>query len=253
MRLKGKVAVVTGSSRGIGRAIAERFAREGARVVISSRKLAACEAVAEGIRQAGGEAIAVECHVGRKEQLEHLVAETHKAFGGLDVLVCNAATNPIFGPLQDCPDDAFDKVFQTNVRATFQLCKLAIPGLVARGGGSVILLSSIAGLHGSLVLGAYAMSKAAELSLARSLAVEWGRSKVRVNSIAPGLVRTDFAKALWENPELLAQIENRTPLGRIGEPADIAGVALFLASDDSAFVTGQTLVTDGGATVTDPL
>jgi NAD(P)-dependent dehydrogenase (short-subunit alcohol dehydrogenase family) len=251
--LEGKVAVITGSSRGIGRAIAERYAKEGAKVVVSSRKLAACQPVAEAIRAAGGTALALECHVGKREQLEQLVAETTRTYGGIDVLVCNAATNPVFGPLQDVSDEAFDKILQVNLRSTFQLCKLVLPDMAKRGGGSVVLISSIAGLHGSLAIAAYGVSKAAELSLARSLAVEWGRQSIRVNSIAPGLVRTDFARALWENPDLLAQVEARTPLGRIGEPEDIAGIALFLASNDSRFITGQTLVADGGATIADPL
>ena len=253
LSLQDKVAIVTGSSRGIGRAIAERYAKAGAHVVISSRKIAACEPVAEAIRTAGGSAIAVECHVGKSDQLERLVVETKRAFGGVDILVCNAATNPVFGPLQDVSDEAFDKVLQVNLRSTFQLCKLTLPAIAQRGGGSVIFISSIAGLHGSLALGAYGVSKAAEFSLARSLAVEWGRQHIRVNCIAPGLVRTDFAKALWENPELLERVETRTPLGRIGEPDDIAGIAQFLASPDSAFITGQVLVADGGATISDPL
>lgn len=252
-QLAGKVAVITGSSRGIGKAIAEHFARAGAKVVISSRKLEACEPVAAALRGQGYEAVAIACHVGRKADLEQLVAGTRKAFGGLDLLVCNAATNPVFGPLQDLPDDAFDKILGTNLRGTLQLCQLAIPVMAAGGGGSVIVISSVVAFQGSLALGAYGISKAAEISLCRNLAVEWGPRQVRVNAIAPGLVRTDFAKALWENGELMERVQTRTPLGRIGDPDDIAEVALFLASPASRFITGQVIVADGGLTITDPL
>jgi dehydrogenase/reductase SDR family protein 4 len=247
--LKGKVAVITGSTRGIGRAIAESYARAGARVVISSRKPEACEAAASEIREAGGEAMAVAAHVGRKPELEALVARVRQAWGGIDILVCNAATNPTYGPLHTIGDEAWEKVLTTNLTSVFWLTGMVIPGMAERGGGSVILISSIAGLRGSTVIGAYGVSKAAEAQLARNLAVEWGPQGVRVNAIAPGLVRTDFARALWEDPQRLERAENRTPLRRIGEPEDIAGVALFLASDLSRYVTGQTIVADGGETI----
>lgn len=247
--LKGKVAVITGSTRGIGRAIAESYARAGARVVISSRKPEACEAAASAIREAGGEAMAVAAHVGRKPELEALVARVRQAWGAIDILVCNAATNPTYGPLHTIGDEAWEKVLTTNLTSVFWLTGMVIPGMAERGGGSVILISSIAGLRGSAVIGAYGVSKAAEAQLARNLAVEWGPHGVRVNAIAPGLVRTDFARALWEDPQRLERAENRTPLRRIGEPEDIAGVALFLASDLSRYVTGQTIVADGGETI----
>lgn len=244
--LKGKVVIVTGSSRGIGRAIAELFARAGAKVVVSSRKAEACEPVASAIRDAGGEAITVPCHIGSKDALQNLVDKTLDHWGQVDVLVCNAAINPLYGSMSDLSDDAFDKIMGTNVRSTWQLCEMVLPVMAKNGGGAVVLLSSIAGIRGSTVIGAYGMSKAAEAALARNLAVEWGPKNIRVNALAPGLVRTDFARALLEDPERLARAENQTPLRRIGEPEDIAGTALFLACDASAYVTGQTIIADGG-------
>ncbi|KAA0909816.1 SDR family oxidoreductase [Aquicoccus porphyridii] len=247
--LKGKVVVVTGSSRGIGRAIAEVFARQGARVVVSSRTAEACTPVAEAIRNAGGDALVVPCHIGKKQDLRQLVDKTIETWGRIDVLVCNAAINPVYGPMSDLTDEAFDKIMGTNVRSTWQLCEMVLPGMAANGGGAVVILSSIAGLRGNAVIGAYGMSKAAEAALARNLAVEWGPKNIRVNALAPGLVKTDFARALWEDPERLARAENQTPLRRIGTPEDIAGVALFLATDASAYVTGQTIVADGGEVI----
>lgn len=247
--LKGKVVVVTGSSRGIGRAIAEVFARQGARVVVSSRTAEACAPVAEAIRNAGGDALVVPCHIGKKQDLRQLVDKTIEKWGRIDVLVCNAAINPVYGPMSDLTDEAFDKIMGTNVRSTWQLCEMVLPGMAANGGGAVVILSSIAGLRGNAVIGAYGMSKAAEAALARNLAVEWGPKNIRVNALAPGLVKTDFARALWEDPERLARAENQTPLRRIGTPEDIAGVALFLATDASAYVTGQTIVADGGEVI----
>lgn len=247
--LKGQVAVVTGSTRGIGKAIARELAEAGAMVVISSRKQEACEAVAEEFRAKGLEVMALACHVGHKDQLQNLVDTTIKSWGRIDVLVCNAATNPVYGPLAEISDEAFDKIMATNVRSVFQLCNMVCPGMAARGKGSVILISSIAALRGNAVIGVYGISKAAEAGLARNLAVEWGPKGVRVNAIAPGLIRTDFAKALLDDPVRRERSEQATPLRRIGEPEDIAGVALFLASDASAFVTGQTIVADGGETI----
>jgi NAD(P)-dependent dehydrogenase (short-subunit alcohol dehydrogenase family) len=247
--LTGKVAIVTGSSRGIGRSIAEHLAAAGARVVVSSRKASACEEVAQAIRTAGGEAVAIPANIGDKAQLENLVNETRRHWGRIDVLVCNAASNPYYGPMAQMPDDAFNKILQNNVVSNHWLANLALPEMAERKDGVVIIVSSIGGLKGTGVLGAYAISKAADMQLARNLAVEWGRHNVRINCIAPGLVKTDFARALWENPETLRRYEMLTPLGRIGEPDDIGGIAAFLASPAAAFITGQTIVADGGVTI----
>ncbi len=247
--LNNKVALITGSSRGIGKAIAQQYAAHGAKVVISSRKAEACEAVAKELTDQGYEAIAVPCHIGDKGELQKLVDATMKRWGRIDVLVANAATNPVYGPMSELTDEAYDKIMNTNVKSTWQLCNMVLPQMAERGDGAVILLSSIAALRGNTVIGCYGMSKAAEAALARNLALEWGPHNIRINSIAPGLVKTDFAKALWEDPERLKRVENQTPLRRIGEPEDIAGVALFLGSRMGAYVTGQTIVADGGETV----
>jgi NAD(P)-dependent dehydrogenase (short-subunit alcohol dehydrogenase family) len=251
--IRGKVAVVTGSSRGIGKAIALRLAEAGARVVVSSRKQDACEAVVAEIREAGGEAIAVACNISDKLQLQGLVDSACNAFGQIDILVCNAAVNPHYGPSQTIPDDAFAKILDCNIRSNHWLCQMTIPAMAERGDGVVIIVSSVAGLHGSVGIGTYGISKAADMQLARNLALEWGHANVRVNCIAPGLIRTDFARALWENPTTLASVCARTPLGRIGEPDEIAGCALYLASPAASFMTGQTLVVDGGAEISSPL
>jgi NAD(P)-dependent dehydrogenase (short-subunit alcohol dehydrogenase family) len=247
--LQGKVAVVTGSSRGIGRAIAERLAEHGARVVVTSRKLDACEEVVKAIKGAGGEAFAHACNIGRKEELQALVNAAIQKWGGIDVLVCNAAVNPYFGPSIDMPDDAYDKVMNSNVRSNFWLCNMVLPQMVGRGGGSIIVISSVAGLIGSPSLAVYGLSKAADMALVRNLCVEWGPKNIRANCIAPGLVRTDFARALWENPDTYAHTVKAYPLRRIGEPDEIAGAAVFLAGPSGSFMTGQTLVIDGGGVI----
>ncbi|MBV9136210.1 MAG: SDR family oxidoreductase [Hyphomicrobiales bacterium] len=247
--LSGKVALVTGSSRGIGRAIAEECARAGAKVVISSRKLEACEEVRDILKAEGHDAIAMAAHAGSKEQLASLVQQTVSRYGRLDICVANAAVNPFFGSLTDAPDDAFEKTMATNVKAVWWLAQLAKPHLVASREGSFIVISSIAALRGTSLLGVYGISKAAETALVRNLAVEWGPFGICVNAIAPGLVKTDFARALWENEAARKKREAETPLQRLGEPLDIAGVALFLASRASRFVTGQVLVADGGVTI----
>jgi NAD(P)-dependent dehydrogenase (short-subunit alcohol dehydrogenase family) len=247
--LTGKVAIVTGSSKGIGRAIAEALARAGAKVVISSRKAEACEAVAEPLRKEGCTVEAIPCHIGKREDCEALVAKTKEKFGPAGVLVCNAAVNPYYGPMSGLTDDAFGKVMETNVRSNLWLCNLVRPDMAARKDGSIIIVSSIGGLKGTDKLGIYAISKAADFQLARNLAIECGPDNIRVNCIAPGLVRTDFAKALWENPKTLQETENRTPLRRIGEPDDIAGAAVFLAGRAGSWMTGQTIVIDGGVTI----
>lgn len=244
--LKGKVAVVTGGSKGIGRAICERLAEHGAKVVVSSRKVDACEQVAQGIRANGGEAVAVGCHIGRKDELQALVDGTIARWGRIDILVCNAAVNPYYGPSTEMPDEAWDRVMNSNVRSNFWLCNMVVPGMVARKDGVIIIVSSLGGFQGSDTLGAYCISKAADMQLARNLAVEFSQHNVRANCIAPGLVRTDFARALWENPDLLRKTVEHTPLKRIGEPDEIAGAAVFLASAAGSFMTGQTMIIDGG-------
>ena len=246
--LTGKVAVVTGSSKGIGRAIAERLAEHGARVVVSSRKEDACETVAAGIRARGGQAMVIPCHIARKEALQALVDRTTAAWGGIDILVCNAAVNPYLGPAAGASDEVYERIMGANVRSNFWLCNMVLPQMAVRGGGSVIIISSIGGLRGSAQLGLYAISKAADMQLARNICVEWGPKNIRANAIAPGLVRTDFARALWEDPVLYRKRTKDTPLQRIGEPDEIAGAAVFLASKAGSFMTGQTLVIDGGTT-----
>ena len=249
--LHEKVAVITGSSRGIGLAIAQRMAEFGAKVVISSRKPDACEAVAKSITAAGGTAIAQAANISYREAVQGLVDRTLREWGRIDILVCNAATNPYYGPLRDIDDAAFDKIMATNVRSNLWLCNMVIPQMAQRKGGAVIVISSIAGLKGNLALGAYGISKAADFQLVRNLAVEWGPSNVRVNAIAPAIVRTDFARKLWENPEIYNKAVSRYPLGRIGEPDDVAGVAILLGSRAGAFITGQVIVVDGGVTISD--
>jgi NAD(P)-dependent dehydrogenase (short-subunit alcohol dehydrogenase family) len=251
-RLDGQVAVVTGASRGIGRAVAEHMAAAGARIVVSSRKLDACEQVVAGIAQAGGEAIAAQCNVSHREQLAALVDRAVATWGRLDILVCNAAVNPYFGPMSGISDEAYDKIMNSNVRSNFWLCNLAAPHMVKQGSGAIIIVSSIGGAQGSATLGVYGMSKAADSSLVRNLAVEWGPKGIRANCIAPGLIRTDFSRALWENAALLAMVEKNTPVPRIGEPADIGGLAVFLASPAASYLTGQTIVVDGGLTIREP-
>ena len=247
--LTNKVAVITGSSRGIGLAIAECMASLGANVVVSSRKAEACEAAAQAIRAKGGEAAVIPCNVSRKNEVEALVEGTKQRFGAIDILVCNAAVNPYYGPLGGLSDEAFDKIMGANVRSNLWLCNLAIPAMAERGGGAVVIVSSIAGLRGTEVLGAYGISKAADFALARNLAVEWGPKNVRVNCIAPGLVKTDFAKALWENEAALARRNAGTPLRRIGMPNEIGPIAAFLAAPAASFITGQVIVADGGVTI----
>jgi NAD(P)-dependent dehydrogenase (short-subunit alcohol dehydrogenase family) len=247
--LSGKIAVVTGSSKGIGRAIVECLAGLGSKVVVSSRKQEACEAVAAGIKEKGGEAIVIPCNVSRRNDVEALVDETIKQWGGIDILVCNAAVNPVFGPLAKLTDEAFDKIMGANVKATIWFANLVCPVMATRGGGAVVIISSIGGMRGSETLGAYGVSKAADFSLARSLAVEWGPKNIRVNCVAPGLIKTDFSRALWENEAAVSARTARTPLRRLGTPDEIAGVAVFLATPAASYVTGQVIVADGGVTI----
>lgn len=251
--LAGKTALITGSSRGIGEAIARRMAEHGANVVVSSRKIEPCEAVAAAINKEFGNgrevAVARACNIAYKEQLEALVKASREAFGKIDILVCNAAVNPYFGPMAGCPDDAFDKIMGSNVRSNFWLANMVLPEMVERKDGVVLIISSIGGLKGSALLGVYGISKAADFQLARNIAVEYGRHNIRANAIAPGLIKTYFAKALWENEEILAASNKGTPLARIGTPDEIAGAAVFLASPAGAYMTGQAMVIDGGRTI----
>ena len=248
--LTGKTAIITGSTKGIGRAIAYRMAQHGAHVVVSSRKADACDDVTSEINAAfPGSAIAIPCNIGYKDQLHVLVDRTHDAYGQIDILVCNAAINPYAGPMADCPDEAFDKIMGSNIRSNHWLCSMVLPEMKERQDGSVIIVSSIGGLRGSEILGAYSISKAADMQMARNIAVEYGPYNVRANAIAPGLIRTDFAKYLWENPDILKRSTAGAPLRRIGEADEIAGAAVFLSSRAGAFTTGQTIVCDGGATI----
>ena len=248
--LTGKVAVITGSSRGIGKAIAERMAQHGAKVTISSRKAGPCDEVAAEINAAYGEgtAIAVPANISSKDDLQRLVDETRKAFGKVDIVVCNAASNPYYGPMAGIADDQFRKILDNNIVSNHWLINMVVPEMIERKDGAVIIVSSIGGLRGSPVIGAYNISKAADFQLARNLAYEYGPHGIRVNCIAPGLIKTDFAKALWDNPETLKRSTSTVPLRRIGEPDEIAGAAVFLASEAGAFMTGQAIVVDGGAT-----
>jgi len=247
--LSGKVAVVTGSTRGIGLAIAEAMAAHGAKVVISSRKAPVCDEVASRLRAAGHEAIAIPCNVSHKDQLRRLVDETRRNWGAIDVLVANAGINPFFGSSLEIPDSAFEKILDVNIKSNHWLCQMVIPEMRARRDGVIIIVSSVSGLKGSGRLGTYAISKAADMQLARNLAVEFGPDGIRANCIAPGVVRTDFARALWEDPEAARSQEAWTPLRRLGRPEDIAGAAVFLAARAGAWLTGQTLTIDGGATI----
>ena len=250
--LSGQVAVITGSSRGIGRSIAENMARAGAKVVVSSRKADACEKVVAAIRDAGGEAISVPCNISDPAQLKNLVDKTVEAWGRLNILVCNAAVNPYFGPMETMPEDAYDKIMNCNLKSSFLLCRMAGPLMATAGGGSIIIVSSIGGHQGSETLAVYGMAKAADFSLVKSLAVEWGPRGIRANCIAPGLIKTDLSRVLWENPKLLKNVEEGSPVRRIGQPDDIGGVAVFLASKAAAYLTGQTIVVDGGLTIKEP-
>ncbi|GJL88080.1 MAG: short-chain dehydrogenase [Minwuia thermotolerans] len=244
--ITGKVAVVTGGSKGIGKAIAEALAAHGAKVVVASRKLDACQAVVDGIKADGGDATAISCNITNREDLEKLVRESEAAYGQIDIMVANAAVNPFMGSNLDIPDDAFQKIMTCNVQSNLWLAQMVIPGMQARNDGAFIIVSSIGGLKGDRSLGAYAISKAADFQLARNLAVEFGKDNIRVNCIAPGLVKTDFAKALWTDPERSSKRLAGTPMARLGEPEDLAGIAVYLAAPAGSWTTGQVFVVDGG-------
>lgn len=247
--LSGKVAIITGSSRGIGRATAECMASIGARVVISSRKAGACEEVAESIRSSGGEAIAIAANIAEQDELAALVRGSREKWGQVDIVVCNAAINPYYGPLAGLTDELFDKMMHSNVRNNLYLCNLVLPEMAERKDGVVIIVSSIGGIRGNAILGAYGLTKAADMALVRNLAVEWGKKNIRVTCIAPGLIKTDFAKALWQDPAMRANVERMTPLGRIGDPTEVGGLAAFLATPAGSFISAETIVVDGGMSI----
>ena len=251
--LAGKVAVVTGSTRGIGRAIVEQMALAGAKVVVSSRKPEVCDKTLAELKAAGHEAIAVPCNVGYKDQCERLIRTTLDTWGRVDALVLNAAINPYFGSMQEMSDEVFDKMIATNLKAQLWLCKLVCPQMADLGGGAIVIISSIAALRGNSKQGMYGLCKAADIQLARNLALEWGAQGIRANAISPGLVKTDFARVLYENPERLKRRLESIALGRLGEPNDIAGIAVLLASDAGRFITGQNIVADGGETIRENL
>ena len=255
--LRGKNAVITGSSKGIGKSIATAMALHGANVVISSRKANVCQETADEINNLDaappygekGKAIVIPCNISDKTALEMLVEESRSQLGKIDILVCNAASNPFFGSIKDIPDDAFEKIMNNNIKSNHNLCQMVIPEMMERKDGSIIIVSSIGGLNASPVIGAYNISKAADIMLVKNYALEFGQHNIRTNAIAPGLFRTDFAKALWENPEILKQSTATCPMKRIGEPDEIGGAAVFLASEAGSFVNGHTLVIDGGTVV----
>jgi NAD(P)-dependent dehydrogenase (short-subunit alcohol dehydrogenase family) len=247
--MKGRVALVTGSTKGIGKAIARALGHQGARVTVSSRKAEACETVAASFAAEGIDALAQPCNINDEGQLRALVDATMARWGRIDCVVCNAALNPYYGPFLDIPDDAYDKTMGANIRMNMKLVRMVVPQMIERRDGSIIVVSSIAGLKGSDKLGTYALSKAADMQLVKNLAVAYGRHNVRANAIAPGLVRTDFARVLWEDPQRAAATVATYPIGRLGEPEDIAGMAVLLASPAGAWITGQTIVVDGGWSV----
>ena len=247
--LKNKVAVITGSSRGIGKGIAVRFSELGAKIIISSRKIDACEQVVEEITNAGGFASAFECNISNKISCQELINFAKKKYGKIDILVCNAASNPYYGDLADIPDESFEKIMNNNVKSNLWLCKNVIPHFKKNKSGSIIIISSIAGLQGVENLGAYSISKTADIGLIRSLAVELGKYNITVNGLCPGIIKTDFAKALWENPDILKDVESYAPLKRIGTTDEVAGAAILLASKPGSFITGQVITMDGGITI----
>lgn len=247
--LIGRVAIVTGASKGIGKAIALALAQQGAKVVVSSRKQAAVDEVAKEFQQEGLEAVGIACHTGSSEQIEQLVEKAVKEYGAIDIIVNNAAANPIFGPIQNADVDAFDKISDVNVKGPWLLCKFAYPHLKASNHASIINISSIEGITPGHGLGLYSVSKAALMQLSKVIAREWGKQGIRANTICPGLVRTKFSEALTSNDGIMKMVMAQQALPDVAEPIDIAGLALFLASDASKFCTGMSYVADGGFTI----
>lgn len=246
--LNGKVAVVTGSTKGIGKAIARGLAEHGAKVVVSSRKADVVEQVVAEFRADDLDVVGIPCNISHMDQIKMLIAESRKAFGPIDILVCNAAVNPWYGSALEIPEDAFDKIMDVNIKSNLWLCREVIPEMRERKDGAIMIVSSIGGLRGNKVIGAYCISKAADMQMARNLACEFGPDNIRVNCIAPGLVKTDFARALYENPDIAAKRISETPMRRLGDPEDIAGIAVYLASKAGSWTTGQTFAIDGGVT-----
>lgn len=247
--LDGKVAIVTGASKGIGSSIAETFAAAGAKVVISSRKQEALDEMATQLKSKGYEATGIACNVGKMEELEQLVSKTLGVYGQIDILVNNAAANPVFGPVHETSLDAFDKIMDVNVKAAFQLMKLCFPSLRASSGASVINISSVGGISPEPGLGIYSVSKAALISMTQVFAKEWGDHKIRVNAICPGLIQTKFSEALWSNDKIMAHLMKALPIKKVGAPEEIGAAALFLASAASSYTTGAVLTADGGFTI----
>lgn len=243
--LSGKVAIITGSSKGIGKAMAQALAQAGAKVIISSRKEEAVAEVAEQFKTAGLEATGIACHVGKAEQLENLVTQTIATYGRLDILVNNAAINPIFGPIEEATTDVFDKIMNVNVKAPWLLSNLCLPHLQQQG-GSIINISSVEGVQPGFGLGLYSVSKSALIMLTKNQAKEWGKHQIRSNAICPGLVKTKLSAALWQNEQLLTQLENHLPLSRMAMPEEMTGLALLLASDAGSYMTGGVYTADGG-------
>ena len=249
--LTGKVAIVTGSSRGIGRSIAEQMAVQGAKVVISSRNQDACDEVAAAInaKHGAGTAVAIAASISSKQALEEMVAGAKAAFGKVDILVCNAASNPYYGPAGGITDEQFRKILDNNVLSNHWLSQMVLPEMIERKDGAIVIVSSIGGLRGSPIIGAYNISKAADFQLARNYAVEYGKHNIRINCVAPGLIKTDFARALWENPDTVEAYNKTHPMRRMGEPDELAGAAILLASPAGRYINGQMIVVDGGSTI----
>ena len=246
--LKDKSILITGSSKGIGKSIAHQSALMGARVIISSRKLDACEATAKEINDDIGEEVAfpIACNIADDDQLKNLVDKTIYTLGSIDTLICNAATNTFMGSMLDMSIEQFDKVMHNNIRSNQLLCNLCLPNMIEKEDGSIIIISSIAAIKGSPILGAYNISKAADVMIVKNIAAEFGHKNIRANSIAPGLIKTDFAKGLWENPDILKTVLHTNPMKRIGDPDEIAGAAIMLSSKAGTYINGQTIVIDGG-------